>query len=240
MALLICIGSLKKTRDKMEFEEWNEKMFKKEGHNNFFENSLILGMSERRRVKKTMSLISPNYRDSILELGCGSGYILGEIRKKDRFSIIKGVDLSDTAIKMARERLEGKGTPIIKGNIEEINLNEKFNKIICVEVLEHTQNPGRVIDTIIRHAKKDAKIILSVPNEKVIELAKNTILKPKWIQKIANYETHENEWHIHKFDLEMFKELIKGRMEIVKKINCPFWWLPAHYIFEVRIIGDGK
>jgi SAM-dependent methyltransferase len=56
--------------------------------------------------------------------------------------------------------------PDIVGNAEDMqNIFESnsFDSVVCLEVLEHTQNPVRLIEEIYRILKPGGKLLLSVP-----------------------------------------------------------------------------
>lgn len=55
---------------------------------------------------------------------------------------------------------------IIYGNMESINLNDKFDVVIAGDVLEHVSNQGLFLDNIHKHLKNFSKLIITTPNAK--------------------------------------------------------------------------
>jgi len=87
-----------------------------------------------------------------------------------------GIDLSDTLLDQARERLKGrKSCEILKGNAGKTAFsNHSFDRIVCSEVLEHVQHPPGSLTRFSAWPKPHARIVISVPNEDLINLAKNS------------------------------------------------------------------
>lgn len=56
------------------------------------------------------------------------------------------------------------GYNIVAGNVETVNLNEKFDVIVMGEFIEHVSNVGIILDNIRSHLDKDEKLILTTQN----------------------------------------------------------------------------
>jgi 2-polyprenyl-3-methyl-5-hydroxy-6-metoxy-1,4-benzoquinol methylase len=69
---------------------------------------------------------------SILEIGCGSGELLGFLSQR-AFSNCRGIDISPEQVALATQR----GLPVALGDVFEVLLDEKYQAIIAVDVLEH-------------------------------------------------------------------------------------------------------
>ena len=88
----------------------------------------------------------PFFKDgNILELGC----FKGEFTKRltPLFSDITCVEASSDAIEEAKSKLENK-VKIIKSLFEDVNLADKFDNIILTHVLEHLDDPIKVLKRI--------------------------------------------------------------------------------------------
>ncbi len=211
-----------------DFETWNDNMFKvyakdhRYVHPNYF-----IRFNTLRRLNSILKALKPSYKDDILEIGCGSGYILKSI---NAYNSMTGIDLSDTALNDARRLLaDKKNVQLIKGDAQDLKLANKYDKIICAEVLEHLPDPRKVIEEIVKVSKETSVIIITIPNEKNIER----------VEKILHLFSHKHvkmDWHIHKFNLNLLRSMLGGRLVIKRVIPTPFFFFPFSYtvICEVK------
>ena len=211
------------------FEEWNEYMYRKYGTEDRYEggNPLRVWIT-KRRINFIFRYLNPREKDIILDLGCGAGMMLKEI---DAYSKLIGIDISETAIKEANENLKDKDNVIlIKRDIQKpISLDYKIDKIICSEVLEHLPYPERVIDNIYNLASEDTLIIITIPNERLINKI-DAIFKFLGLNKILKNIQIKLEWHLHEFDLEVFKKIVKNKLEIVDVKKSPSTFFVTSYV----------
>ncbi|MDO8264964.1 MAG: methyltransferase domain-containing protein [Candidatus Parcubacteria bacterium] len=218
------------------FEKWNENYIKKYDIEEYYKSSLIVRFIEEKRIKQIVNLIQTQEGDRIIELGCGAGHILEKIP----WGNLTGVDISETLLKKAEKRLQKRNAVLIKGNIEDLPQavkNKKFDKIICSEVLEHVQNPGKVIDEILKIAHKDSVIVISIPNEKLINRLKGIFLKLRIFFNLFpnSSKKMDEEWHLHSFNMNLLEKYTKGKL-IIKKVKAvPFWFLPIRYVVKFKI-----
>jgi SAM-dependent methyltransferase len=98
---------------------------------------------------------------SILDVGCGDGYILHHLEKRDRR--LCGVDVSRDGVAKAAARgfdarvvdLENEPLPFDSGS---------FDVVLCYDVLEHLFSPERVLSEIYRLVSPGGFALLGVPN----------------------------------------------------------------------------
>jgi 2-polyprenyl-3-methyl-5-hydroxy-6-metoxy-1,4-benzoquinol methylase len=98
----------------------------------------------------------------VFDIGCANG-LFGELLKKRQRCVVTGVDSDSELVNIARARLDN----VISGDIEEIIDREilgRFDCIVCGDLLEHLNNPWKVIGALKRHLKKGGLFIASVPN----------------------------------------------------------------------------
>jgi SAM-dependent methyltransferase len=110
-----------------------------------------------RRVLKR--IIGPLRFDSVLDVGCGQGSLLEELRLE--FPQIKpnGIDISKAAVELARKRVpDGRFWAL---DIARIALEEKFDLVICSEVLEHIPDDKAVLKNLIKMVNK--YLVISSP-----------------------------------------------------------------------------
>jgi SAM-dependent methyltransferase len=97
--------------------------------------------------------------ESILDVGCGTGIYLKEI--EDEVGISVGLDNSEKMIKQAK-RICHKSSFIID-DAEKFDLNMKFDKVLCLGVLEFCKNPKKVWKNCLKHLKKKGRFVVLYP-----------------------------------------------------------------------------
>jgi SAM-dependent methyltransferase len=105
------------------------------------------------------NLIRPLAFKTVLDVGCGQGSLLGELRAKFPHIQPAGMDLSGKAIDLARRRVP-KGE-FFAGDLTREPLNDKFDLVICSEVLEHIPDDIRAMRNLARMTGK--YLVVSAP-----------------------------------------------------------------------------
>lgn len=97
----------------------------------------------------------------ILDLGCGDGTRLSYISKNKKDCI--GVDISKKAINIAKKQYPKCEFRVM--NLEHLSFRDNnFDLVYSAFVLEHLDNPEKVISEAIRVLKKSGLLILMAPN----------------------------------------------------------------------------
>jgi 2-polyprenyl-3-methyl-5-hydroxy-6-metoxy-1,4-benzoquinol methylase len=108
-------------------------------------------------------------RNDILDVGCGSGEI--DIILGMKGYRICGLDISPYAIEIANRHLRehpelATRVRFVTGDIEDIELKDRFNTALIYHTLEHVMNPHRTLEKTIRFLNPGAKIMVEVPYKK--------------------------------------------------------------------------
>ena len=97
----------------------------------------------------------------ILDLGCGPGFMSRELLK--RGDNVVSADIDESLLKMAKEVCSGYKTNIIKiKEIDELGKN-KFDAVICLDVLEHIKDDAKAMKNIRGALKDKGNAIIAVP-----------------------------------------------------------------------------
>lgn len=96
---------------------------------------------------------------SLCDVGCGSGYLLSQFNNKQ--IDLLGIDNDSEAIKIA-----SKYATILKRNLNStnLNINKKFDLVVCYHVIEHLKNPKKLIKNLYRLLKKNGILIIGTPD----------------------------------------------------------------------------
>jgi 2-polyprenyl-3-methyl-5-hydroxy-6-metoxy-1,4-benzoquinol methylase len=132
------------------------------GANNIYEYNRI---ADRKRVDfiagVLKSSLPPNGR--ILDVGCGNGVISRHLGRLG-YNVL-GVDVSDKTIEMARAIDPMPNVTFLKKSAEELVASgEKYDAVICSEVLEHLTDPGALLKVLSASLAPNGRLIITVPN----------------------------------------------------------------------------
>lgn len=117
---------------------------------------------ESENADEIISLLDIKERDFILDIGCGNGSYLSDIKNKIKNSSCFGIEISKDAINLCKD----KRIKLVLGDMEDIPFeDEKFDKVFSLGVIEHTNNTQKVIKEIARVTKPDGIILITIPNK---------------------------------------------------------------------------
>ena len=134
---------------------------KNPGHGSFSTNAPVSqSMFDRR--KKIMDFLSADGDLSlnVLEVGAGSGALATIfVKSKNRVTVVEPEPTLDI------NRLEKLGIRVIQDVWPTSQpISEKFDLILCVQVLEHTERPREFLLELAKYIKDDGRIYLEVPS----------------------------------------------------------------------------
>ncbi len=143
---------------------------------------------------------------TILELGCGEGYVLEAFLQGGVQAELSGVELSERAVRLARERLGERATIEHRDAGELVANNRHFDMVMMLEVLEHIPEPTQMLD--ILDDLSSEWLLLSVPWEPFF-CALN-FMRGKNLARWGNDPEHVNHW-----GRRAFSRFIGARFEVV-------------------------
>ncbi len=145
--------------------------------------------------------------ETVIDVGCGDGYVLHCIEKKYKNKKVYGLDLSEGRIKTTKRNVVC--SHLIRSEIHHLPFpDNSFDVVICSELLEHIPEYQKTIEELVRISKK--RVIITVPNE--LQLVK--IMCPK-CKTIHFLDGHINFFTEHKLK----KALQDNKLWNIKKIN---------------------
>ncbi|MDH4222685.1 MAG: class I SAM-dependent methyltransferase [candidate division Zixibacteria bacterium] len=129
-------------------EEMNELKIMKEANNY---NSWLYSQLEAHKSKDS----------KILEIGAGIGTSVPFIFNDNKITL---TDKDENSVKLLREQYYWSNKfKVLKLDIEKAKLSEKYDSILCINVLEHIENDFRALVNMGDMLKKDGELKLFVP-----------------------------------------------------------------------------
>ncbi len=167
-------------------------------------------MYDQSRFEITKELILnhiTSIHPKILDIGCGSGELLK--RMPFNYDYI-GIDDKQDVL----NDIQRLGALTIKLDIENnpIPLQEKFDVVICTEVLEHMKFPEKILSEIQELVKDNGVVIISLPNEYTLWCRLGVIFG-----KGIDYQgLTSNDHHKHFPTVKQSKEIVEKYFDIIK------------------------
>jgi 2-polyprenyl-3-methyl-5-hydroxy-6-metoxy-1,4-benzoquinol methylase len=128
----------------------------------------------REMVELSVMALDASRKGKLLDVGCGSGQFLAEMRALGWETV--GVEPDREAVKIGRERL---GLCIYEGRLEEADFpEESFDAITMHHVIEHVPNPIGFLQACHRLLKPGGKLVAVTPN---IESLGHYLFKKSWL-----------------------------------------------------------
>lgn len=152
---------------------------------------------------------------TVLDVGCGEGFTLEQLRLAGIGKRLEGVDFLPRAIELGRK--EHPELDLKVGDIFDLKYKDSsFDVVICSEVLEHVPEPEKGLEELVRVSKKYC--VVSVPNEPFFMLG--NFLRGKNWSRFGNDIEHINHWSFWQF-----KKMVGKKLKIRKAIYPTPWTL---------------
>lgn len=124
-------------------------------------------IADRKRVDFIANVLRqslpPNGR--ILDVGCGNGVISRHLGRLG-FNVL-GIDVSEKTIEKARSIDPMANVQFQTKSAEQLVASgERYDAVICSEVLEHLSDPGKLLKVLYQTLTDTGKLIVTVPNGK--------------------------------------------------------------------------
>jgi len=213
----------------INFKAWNEEMARKYSPGRFHEQSHpVIRWIEKQRVRAIIDFLAAGDDTCVLEVGCGAGNVLAALPNQ---APLLGIDLSTRMAAEANQRLSERKRLIIQANAEQLPFKQgSISRVICTEVVEHVLHPEAVFAEIARVAAPEARIVISIPNEKLINALRRIIGGLRFLWRTGGGD----EWHLHSFDMQYLQQKARTSLEIlqIKAVISPL--LPLRYVVLCR------
>ena len=154
-----------------------------------------------------LDLINKNNLQKVLEIGCGNGSTLGYLKKNGYAHKTFGLESNLECKKHAKAN---EIDYFLVCDVEDSNLklNETFDVILFLDVLEHLLHPWDVLNNISKRLNKDGLIIISIPNIRNLKILTNLIFKGKWDYELSGILDYT---HIRFFTDKSFRNQLNNQ-----------------------------
>lgn len=142
-----------------------------------------------RFQRKLLSHLDGRAVNTVLDVGCGEGYLARAILDRFPGARYRGVDVSEGAVEAARARCPEATFEV--ATIETLaSWTETFDVVVCSEVLEHLSDPHAALKILAARCAKT--LVVSVPNEPLFWLA--NLARGKYLETLGNHPEHIQHW----------------------------------------------
>lgn len=173
-------------------------------------NPLARWMQENFQ-KNVLELIRRAHPAFIHEAGCGEGF--WTLRLTEQGYAVTGSDFSSLAIGKARENGNGRATFFVE-SIYDLSDNHKADLLLCLEVLEHLQEPERALKRLA--ALANPWLLCSVPNEPLWSIL--NMCRGRYLGRLGN-----TPGHVQRFSPRAFVALVRKYFTVVE-VRKPLPW----------------
>ena len=151
--------------------------------------------------------------DSLLEMGCGEGYLLKSLEAQLSGVELLASDLSPSIIAKAEEIIPE--VPKIVASAYDLPVEDKsWDLVLACEVLEHVDDPKKLLHEAKRIAKKHC--VFTVPLEPWWRMA--NMLRGKYLSHWGNTPGHIQHWN-----RSLFKREIESVFKIYEYTRIGLW-----------------
>ncbi len=154
--------------------------------------------------------------DVLVDVGCGSGGVL-EFCSKHAGEII-ALDIDNEAISRIGQKsifAQAGNVSFLSASGEDLPLADAVaTKVLCIEVLEHVDDPRKVMDELYRIGKPNCTYLISVPGQFSEEI----------MSRVGPVEIFQKPHHIRVFsEIEIHKLITDSGFLIVSKASAGFF-----------------
>lgn len=117
----------------------------------------------RNRNKLILKMLTKHFPDasSLLEIGCGTGFVLAGIATAIPSLCLAGSDLHHEALNYAKARMPG--ITLLQMDARNIPYHEEFDVICAFDTLEHIQDDKEALRQIHKSLKPRGGLMITVP-----------------------------------------------------------------------------
>lgn len=130
-------------------------------------------------VRKDIEAFLPSTAPRVLEIGCGEGATMRWLRSIRDITYAAGIEFMPERAEIAKSAFD----VVLAGDAESIDISRcgnDFDLIIALDVLEHTVNPGLIVEKYSKLLRVGGVFIASIPNIGHCMVSFPLLLRGKW------------------------------------------------------------
>ena len=163
------------------------------------------------RIKYAIELAEIEDGLKVLDLGCGNGSLLKEIRKVNRNCELEGIDINNNVVNLKIENCCVRVQDITKQQ-----LKNTYDVIFALDVLEHIEDASRILRELKENLNNAGKLIVSGPTENWFYKLSRFVLKGTFSEKTGPGAGK------HHYDIEEIDKIIlENGFTIKNRVKLP-------------------
>lgn len=160
----------------------------------------------RRFHERVLELVRTTGARRILDVGCGEGFTLCELRQAGIQAAMVGMDLNGAALAWNQAHAMAQA-PLSLCDIHHVPAaDDSFDLVLCLEVLEHVPDSSLALAELLRVARE--YVLVSVPHEPFFRGA--NLLRAKHVRALGN-----DPEHIHNYSGRAFRRLVSHQARLL-------------------------
>lgn len=154
---------------------------------------------------------------SMLEVGCGTGHVLNQLRLELPELRLVGSELFHEGLWQARERV-GSAADLVLADARRLPFGEDFDVVGAFDVLEHIEEDGRVLAELHRVLRPGGMLLLTVPQH-------------QWLWSEADVRAQ----HVRRYSRSTLHPLLeRAGFEILRSTSFVSLLLPVMLVSRLR------
>jgi SAM-dependent methyltransferase len=99
---------------------------------------------------------------AVIDVGCGAGNLLRSVVEKTTPERVVGIDYASAGVRRAKQLVPA--GEFLAESLYDVDLDEKFDLVLCTEVLEHLRDPRGAVEVLVRLCARPGAIVITVPD----------------------------------------------------------------------------
>ncbi len=205
----------------MNYKVWENLAHK---YNNLWVQKYSLGPTRREVMKIILPLFEQKPDLKILDIGCGTGQLIGEIAKRYADVNYLGIDVAENMIEVARSKSTGKGIEFRVCAVEDFQTEEIYDVIICTHAFPYFPDKMEVLKKMAKLCRGEGRII-------IVNSSTNSI--KDWLINLGLKTTTSKAQYLSIKEMKrMFQVVALEVMDI--KIIRERWYMPTIALFHLK------